>query len=61
MNDPTPEEITCNYSKTREGWLEIALPKEQGGKTKKRLFIPSHRIFQVVANEIEDSQETNRR
>ena len=42
--DGTEEKMKVNYTKTREGWLEIAVNKD---KPHKRVFIPSHVLLRV--------------
>ena len=45
------EVIKCNYTKTREGWLEIAL---NSAPPFKRIFIPAHRLERVTTRDIDD-------
>jgi len=48
------EKINCNYTKTREGWLEIALTTN---KPHKRIFIPAHMLSRVTT--IDDGGNDN--
>jgi len=43
--DNNQETIKCNYTKTREGWLEIAVTTD---KPHKRIFIPAHMLQRVT-------------
>ena len=43
--DDTQEPIKCNYTKTREGWLEIAVTTD---KPHQRIFIPAHMLKRVT-------------
>lgn len=49
--DGESESISCNYSKLREGWLEIAITEKAPHE---KIFIPSHCIKRVY---VKDSKE----
>jgi len=51
--DNEVETIKCNYSKTREGFLEIALTDQPPHE---RRFIPAHRIKNIFTIDIEEKR-----
>jgi hypothetical protein len=43
------EKVTCNYSKPKEGWLELALTTDHPHE---KLFIPAHTLLKVRTRDI---------
>lgn len=54
-NDKSEETIKCNYTKTREGWLEVALTTD---KPHKRIFIPAHMLERVTTVDFGEDENT---
>ncbi len=55
MDDRT-ENFTCTYTKTREGWLEIALTDKPPHE---RRFIPAHDLKNVITKDLGPNEESS--